>query len=1257
MADQFKPAFRATSGLDAAGEKVVNVAKADFGTLTDGVNVDFFIEENTLQQYDSTRGYRQNFAVIYDNRVWVSNQDIPAPAGAFAELRWKAVRTDPKWVEIKQPVYQLKSGDYVTVNSEQSPCNMSLPSSPQDGDTIVIKDIGNNAGYNEMKVRATNQSIVRFGQQVTETLLTKPLSYNILIFSNRLWNFYQTAQEERGIRVEPLVEFKAQAGDSIFRRYTSANPVTILLPKYANQGDIIKSVDIDGLGPMYHLIIKSSDPTIGIDSPGVLQKEYRTSGDGLLTYVAADRVWKTWDGDIRTRLRIVRDNVKLMPNESITVFGDNNMVSQTINIELPTDVSIGDTIKIALNYLRKQQTVILKTTGGDKIATDIKLLQFPKRSEYPPDATWVTVSQLEFNGDINYTPVIEFSYTEEAGAGVWIVQQNVPTVERVDSKDNNTRKRLGVISLASQTEANVDFENAPIKESAITPETLANRVATESRRGIARIATTAQVNQDTTFAFQDDLIISPKKLNERTATETRRGLAEIATQTETNQGTDDSTIITPLKLTARKASETLTGIAKLVSTVGTVPGVDRPTLGTNVYNSSNNIDIVTPMSLSQLKGTYTEQGLWIGAIESEVIAGVMNNGFPNGVVTPEMLHKKTSTDSRIGLIQIAKQTEVDAGTDYTKAVTPKTLNDRKASETLTGIAEIATQAELDGGTDDVRISTPLKIKTHFADTTRREVTAASGLEVTGTVWDKISFNIKPSAEAQRGTARLATQGEVDTGTDDATIVTPLKLQRKKATEGTEGIIQVATQAEVIAGTNGLKAVPPVHLKYIAQTEKTWEATAARRGFVKLTENTLTFKGDAVNGSGRLLPDGSANLPALDGLMKDGFAVSPYEMNRALQYFLPANAKAVDTDKLDGLDSLQFIRRDVDQSVEGKLTLTKETILTAPLTSSTYASFAGTLSAKDIATEGPIIILNGTNRWNIRALNNGTTLTFGNTANVLTINSATGNVAAQNNLSAGAEVSATTKYNLNSRTVIETTAGTPNATLAVGDNAQNLVLKTLDAGNIVANGGGAYKVLTEKNAKEIVDRDFVKKEGDTMGGKLNINAPVLPKITEAQALAPLNTNNFGFWTADITTPTEYQKLPGYAVPVMEIIDGSSTGHVDHYDYVKAPGIMTGTGTSLTSMTRTWTPRPQSIQDNHNANTIWISVWDLARNKWGEWGRVYTNQAPPTAAEIGAVSSSGSAFNNLTIRDWLQVGQVRIEPDPDTRSVKFTWVDIP
>lgn len=1246
MADLLKPAFRATSGLDAAGEKVINVAKADFNVLDDGVNVEFFIEENTIQQYDPTRGYKKNFAVIYDNRIWTSVQAIPSPAGAFVELYWKAVRTDPKWVEIVQPTHSLKSGEYVTINSDDRACTLSLPSNPQDGDTIVIKDIGTNAGYLEQKIRATNQYIVRNGVQVQETILTKRNSYNILIYSERLWQMYETANEEKAIRIVPGSPVRILAGDLIARRYPTAGAVQLILPKFANDGDFIRTVDVDGMGSVYHLIISTFDNTSSIGKAGTTSMEFRTSGHGMLIYSAADKLWRVWDADLRTRLRIIRDNVKLLPNESVIVFGENNSNVQTITLDMPTGVAIGDTVKIALNYLRKNQTAVIRVAQGstDKILTDIKLLQFPKRSEYPPDATWVSVSSLTFNGDISYTPVIEFSYTEDNGVGVWVIAQNIPTVERVDPLNDATRKRLGVIALASQAEANVDRENNPVKEQAITPETLANRVATEARRGIARIATTAQVNQITEFAFQDDLIISPKKLNEKQATETMRGLAEIATQVETDAGTDDARIVTPKKLNDRKATESLTGIAKLVSTVGTAKGSSRAVMGTNVYNKNNNTDIVTPKSLNQLKGEYEDQGLFYSATEAEVISGTVTAGFENVAVTPIELHKKTATEGRIGFSEIATQAETDAGTDDFRFITPKKLNDRKATQTLTGIARIATQTEFDAGTLDNVISTPLKIKTRFNDTARTSVIPASGLVETGTLWDHYTLDIKEASETQRGTLKLATQALTDAGVDDTTAVTPLKLQKKKSTESTEGIIQIATQAETVAGTVGNKAVVPVHLKYVVQQEKSWEATPLRRGFVKMTEGPLTWAGDNVKGS----------IENQATFLKDGYAVSPYEMNLALSHYLPISAKAVDSDKLDGLDSLQFIRRDVDQTINGVMTFKKDVILEAPLLSTSTADFAGTLEANGLtSTNGDFAIVNGTNKWKFTAGLNGTTLVIGDTTNVLTMNTASGNVAVLNNVSAGNNVSARSSYILNSREVITSN----DSNVVIGDSTNGMSLRSKDAGNIIAVDdtplGSQYRVLTEKNVKEIVDRDFVKKSGDTMGGKLTVEAPVLPQISEAKAMAPLTVDTVGFWMANITTPSVYQQLPGYAIPEFATNDQGNP-YVDSYTYKPAPGLMTCSGVSIDNIYRTWTPRPVGVADNENALTQYISIWDVARGVWGEWSRVLTSQLPPTPSEIGAVASSGSAFNNLRIRDWLQIGNVRIEPDQATQTVKFTWI---
>lgn len=75
------------------------------------------------------------------------------------------------------------------------------------------------------------------------------------------------------------------------------------------------------------------------------------------------------------------------------------------------------------------------------------------------------------------------------------------------------------------------------------------------------------------------------------------------------------------------------------------------------------------------------------------------------------VNRDQATESTLGLVTLATQTEVNTGTNSTDAVTPATLAGRTATETRSGIAEIATQSETDTGTDDTRIVTPLKLKT------------------------------------------------------------------------------------------------------------------------------------------------------------------------------------------------------------------------------------------------------------------------------------------------------------------------------------------------------------------------------------------------------------------------------------------------------------------------------------------------------------------------------------------------------------------
>jgi len=72
-----------------------------------------------------------------------------------------------------------------------------------------------------------------------------------------------------------------------------------------------------------------------------------------------------------------------------------------------------------------------------------------------------------------------------------------------------------------------------------------------------------------------------------------------------------------------------------------------------------------------------------------------------------------------------------------------------------------------------------------------------------------------ATETQKGALEIATQAETDIGTDDVRAITPLKLAGRAATESLAGVIELATQAEVDAGVDAVRAVTPATLGAIA----------------------------------------------------------------------------------------------------------------------------------------------------------------------------------------------------------------------------------------------------------------------------------------------------------------------------------------------------------------------------------------------------------------------------------------------------------
>ena len=562
------------------------------------------------------------------------------------------------------------------------------------------------------------------------------------------------------------------------------------------------------------------------------------------------------------------------------------------------------------------------------------------------------------------------------------------------------------------------------------------------------------------------------------------------------------------------------------------------------------------------------------------------------MVTPKTLDARRSTEAMAGIVETATQAEVNAGALHNPyVVSPKTLHNRKSTETMWGLTEIGTQGEVDAGASDYHYITPKKFKTWLAYDHFTPV-EVSGIRRSGNLWGKVTLDITVATESQRGTLEVATQAEanvVDSKTaSDIHVITPKKLNARRATEGMAGIAEIATDTEITGKTDHTRIVTPNSLNRALTQHADFNMTETNYGTGHTATLAETWVGNTTAGSTK--PAGEYD--------HNPFVVSPRGLNYALANYLPKTAKAVDSDKLDNLDSSQFLRSDVSDTMQGILTHTNK-----------YDQKIRHTDGKD---------------YGVRLLASGTDV-------YVQGGCASGSEDDQHRLNLtgwGGKYLDQFAVNL---------SGSENAFFQVGSNRYKMYHE----------GHKPTPAEVGSYSKSEADGRFVNVTGDTINGNLTIKAN-----SSHIGLVETDSSN-KLWTIELSTGSFAITESGVATQVTIAPGGVAT----FLNAVKANHFNVGATTVIESDAKINYNKLKSVpiantSGVHGVTTLTDSLSNPSKDIAATASAIKVlKEMIDEKADI-----TGSAMEDLKIKNWLQIGNVILRPNKSTKSLDFIWTDV-
>lgn len=143
----------------------------------------------------------------------------------------------------------------------------------------------------------------------------------------------------------------------------------------------------------------------------------------------------------------------------------------------------------------------------------------------------------------------------------------------------------------------------------------------------------------------------------------------------------------------------------LLNAAGFVANGAVDSVGASQYYSALTA-IIGTLAPAPPDASTTEKGVVELATNTEAQAGVDSVR----AVTPASLASVTATVARAGLVELATDAETQAGTDAQRAVTPASLSARTGTESRSGVLQLATQAEAMAGTESTKALTSVRVR-------------------------------------------------------------------------------------------------------------------------------------------------------------------------------------------------------------------------------------------------------------------------------------------------------------------------------------------------------------------------------------------------------------------------------------------------------------------------------------------------------------------------------------------------------------------